>query len=144
MKKVIFYIAVLLLSTSFGTEYEGLVLLKRYALQIETSKLCEDSRLHLENPISISSLPTDRSINIVDYVLKSNSSAIVFDFESPSLGLGNCLLGFIQTFHWAVLSGLPLFIAQPEKGTALAVCWFFECGFPLINVDELDTLGARR
>lgn len=143
---IYFLLFIIFSTTTFGAEYEGLVLLKKYANMIETSKLCEESRLKLESQMNlpISNLPTDKSINIINYIIETNSSAIVFDFENPSLGLGNCLLGFIQSFHWSVLSGLPLFILKHEKGTANALCWFFDCGFPLIDVEELDRLGARR
>jgi hypothetical protein len=143
MFRIFSFLTLFSFSLSFGAEYEGLVLLKRYVAKIATTNLCDTSRLPFDKS-SISMLPTDKSINVFNYILESNGSAIIFDFESPSLGLGNCLLGFLQTFHWAALSGRTLFIAKPTKGTANALCWFFECGFPVIDVADLDKVGARR
>jgi uncharacterized membrane protein YgcG len=54
------------------------------------------------------------------------------------------LFGFLQAFHWAVVSGLPLFILSHPTGTANALCSVFDCGFPVISSELVATRGFHR
>ena len=54
------------------------------------------------------------------------------------------IFGYLQAFHWAVMSGLPLFIMSHPQGTANAVCGVFECGFPIITREDVEGAGYHR
>ena len=68
-------------------QYEGLILQRHYAEHIRRGALCDTNQLgHLE------SFPTSRTVDIVGHVLANKTAGgfLVFDFEGPSLGNGNC------------------------------------------------------
>jgi len=132
-----------------GSDFEGLVLLKRYALAAEECRACDEVRLGTLPQ----DMPTSRPLpgrlpealdEPVEWVLRTNGSAIVFDFEGPSLGIGNCLFGFLQAFHWAVVGGMPLFILSHPTGTANALCTVFDCGFPVVSSKFVAKYGLHR
>jgi len=132
-----------------GSEFEGLVLLKRYALAAEQCRECDDVRLGTLPRDMPTARPRPGSLlealdDPVEWVLRTNGSAIVFDFEGPSLGIGNCLFGFLQAFHWAVVGGLPLFILSHPTGTANALCSVFDCGFPVVTSKFVAKHGHHR
>jgi len=128
------------ITATVAGEYEGLVLMKRYAASAAAHDGCAKDILAPMHP----DLPTSRGVDVVQRVLAVNGSAVVFDFEGPSLGIGNCLFGFLQAFHWAVLGGMPLFLLSHPKGTANALCSVFDCGFPIVSSELVSRLGSHR
>ena len=67
-------------------EYEGLALLKRYGARTAAAPECAKTVLA---PVPLD-LPTSRSDDVVGWLKRTNGTAVVFDFEGPSLGIGNC------------------------------------------------------
>ena len=132
-----------------ASEYEGLVLLKRYARAAELCAACDSFRpgiLPLDMPTARQHPSTSSSLlrDPVEWVLETNRSAVVFDFTGGFFGIGNCLYGFLQAFHMAVMTGLPLFILSHPTGTANAFCSVFECGFPVVTSELLSSRGSQR
>ena len=68
-----------------SSDFDGLVLLKRYAQKASNEESCQGIKLGGEP-----NYPTSRADDIAAHVLATNGSAVVFDFEGPSLGIGNC------------------------------------------------------
>lgn len=79
----------LALVSSAGTaaeEYEGLVLLKRYGSTVLGATVCDR---HRTSPYP-QTFPTTRGLDLAAHAVGTNTTVMVFDFEEPSLGIGNC------------------------------------------------------
>jgi len=71
-------------------DFEGLVLLRRYARTSRSQEARDACRAHVLADYP-NNLPTTKSPGAqVDFLLATNGSALVFDFEKPDRGLGNC------------------------------------------------------
>jgi len=65
----------------------------------------------------------------------------VFDFDFGGSGLGNCLFGFIQAFHWAALAGVPLLVLQRPISNVNSIFepnGVFESGFPIVDWNHVS------
>jgi hypothetical protein len=68
----------------------------------------------------------------------------VFDFDGGfdgGSGLGNCLFGFIQAFHWAALAGVPLLVLRKPISNVNSLFepnGVFESGFPIVDWNHVS------
>ena len=135
---------------SASENFEGLVLLKRYAAHTRSPFAAEVSPncAAYGDWSAIETLPVTRSADVVAHILaRPKPAAIVFDFDNGG-GFGSCVFGFVQAFHWAVRSGLPLLVLRPTNGNVNAAFaedhGVFQAGFPLIDSALVAKLGFSK